>query len=443
MLKYLIQVMQNLLTTAVLLALLFALARLEGKAMPRQGLLAGSGAGILLALIIAILRTSTRLINREYLNIGFLSAAILAALLFYALVWKLFPRKTAMPGNQTAKTEPAAQAGPAALAESTAQAKKTAYLEYAVYGALAAGLLLYALPGIFLYPAEFVLPGESVFSTDFLFKLIGYLAGLLVVGLSGLALYKTGAGLSFKTVRRLTTLGLGVNMINQLAAIVQPLLARRIIPMRQWLFALLKPIINYNDWFLYALLILTLVLPLALWVESLRSGEIGENPAQHRKIKAAARRQRRWCAVVLAGYVLAVLSLTVIQAYSQREVVLSPVEPINIVGQEILIPLENVSDGHLHRYAYTASDGTEVRFIVIQKNAAAYGVGLDACDICGPTGYYERKDQVICKLCDVVMNKSTIGFKGGCNPVPLAYTVRQGQMIILVKNLENEKKRFA
>ncbi len=79
---------------------------------------------------------------------------------------------------------------------------------------------------------------------------------------------------------------------------------------------------------------------------------------------------------------------------------------------------------------------------MIKKNAVTFGVGLDACDICGPTGYYERDDEVICKLCDVVMNKSTIGFKGGCNPVPLAYTLNGGSMVIKTQNLENENKRF-
>jgi uncharacterized membrane protein len=311
-----------------------------------------------------------------------------------------------------------------------------------LYAVLTASLLLYALPDIFLYPTEFVLPGESVFSTDFLFNMIGYLAGLLVVGLSALALYKAGAGLSFKLVRILATAGLAVNMVNQLAAIVQPLLARRIIPMQKWLFEILKPVINHSDWFLYALIALTLVFPLILWIKSLRSGETYQNPAQHRKIRAASRMHRRWCVVILTGYVLSVLSLTVVKAYDQQEIVLSPAEPMNIVGSEIVIPLENVNDGSLHRFAYTASDSIEVRFIVIKKNETAYGVGLDACDICGPTGYYERDDEVVCKLCDVVMNKSTIGFKGGCNPVPLTYTVSGGNMIIQVQNLENEKKRF-
>ena len=83
-----------------------------------------------------------------------------------------------------------------------------------------------------------------------------------------------------------------------------------------------------------------------------------------------------------------------------------------------------------------------VRFIIIRKGETAYGVGLDACDICGPSGYYQRKDQVICKLCDVVMNKSTIGFPGGCNPVPLKFSVGEGNLYIKAADLDAEEKRF-
>jgi uncharacterized membrane protein len=49
---------------------------------------------------------------------------------------------------------------------------------------------------------------------------------------------------------------------------------------------------------------------------------------------------------------------------------------------------------------------------------------------------------VICRLCDVVMNISTIGFKGGCNPVPLAYTLRSGNMVVNTEDLETERNRF-
>ncbi len=417
MLKYLIQVVQNSITTGLLLALLFALSHFGGPHKQKRWLYGGSIAGGAAALLLAVLKSTTGLIHREYWNIGILSVAILVEIGFCLLAWGVLQKKA--PGFHQRAWK-------------------------GLYAVLAALLLLYALPDILLYPTDFLITGESVFSTDFLFKTVGYLGGLAAVGLSGMALYRAGTGVSFGLVRSLLTASLALNMVKQLATVLQFLLARRLIPMSKGLFEFIKISVNYNDFFLYGLMALTVLLPVLLWAKSRRPIQAFANPAQHRKLRAAARRQRRWCVVVVAGYIFLTVCLTVVKAYDQREVVLSPAEPMNIVGDEIVIPLENVGDGHLHRFVYTASNGTEVRFIVIKKNEAnAYGVGLDACDICGPTGYYERGDhEVVCKLCDVVMNISTIGFKGGCNPVPLAYTLKSGQMVIQTQNLENEKKRF-
>lgn len=418
MLKYLIQVVQNSLTTGILLAMLFALSQLGGKQKQKKWLLWGLSAGVAAALLLAVLKSTTVLINREYFNIGILSVAILSEILFCMLLWGVLQKRLPELHER---------------------------IWSVLYAVLAASLLLYALPDIFLYPTEFLMAGQSVFSTDFLYKSIGYLGGLLIVGLSGLALYQAGTGLSFRLVRILLTVGLAVNMVKQIATIAQFLLARRMIPMSKGLFEFIKMSVNYNDWFLYGIMVITILMPVLLWIKSLHPKDSFSNPAQHRRIRAVSRGQRRWCTVVLAGYLLSILCLTVVRAYDEREAVLSPAEPMNVVGSEIVIPLENVGDGHLHRFIYTASNGTEVRFIVIRKsaNTNSYGVGLDACDICGPTGYYERGDhEVVCKLCDVVMNISTIGFKGGCNPVPLSYTIQAGNMVIQTNDLESEKKRF-
>jgi uncharacterized membrane protein len=281
-----------------------------------------------------------------------------------------------------------------------------------------------------------------VFSTDFLFKVIGYLAGLLIALLAALALFRARGGVPDRLLRILLTLCLAINIADQFSTVVQFLLARRIIPMSKGVFAFVKITVNYDNWFLYLILLITLPLPFLLWAINARPRGQWENPARHRKIKAAARRIRRYSALILACYVLSVISLTVVKAYDEREVTLSPAEPMNIEVDRITVPIENIDDGHLHRFAYITSEGTEVRFIVIKKNESAWGVGLDACDICGATGYYERDDEVICKLCDVVMNKSTIGFKGGCNPVPLAYEISGGSMVVRTQDLENEQKRF-
>jgi uncharacterized membrane protein len=307
---------------------------------------------------------------------------------------------------------------------------------------LEAALLFYALPDIFLYPAEFVLADQSIVSTEFLFKFIGFAAGLLLSALVSFGIFKSASALGEKTARNFLFAALAVNMLNQLTVLVQFLLARRIIPMNMDLFSIIVIAVNNSIVFLYALIGIAALVPLVLFVKYASPRLEYKNPAERRKLRAGIRNKRRWAFTAVSGCVSLVLSFTVLRAWNERGVVLSPAEPMTVAGDEIQIPVTQIDDGHLHRFAWNASDETEVRFIVIKKSAAAYGVGLDACDICGNTGYYERKDEVICRLCDVVMNKSTIGFKGGCNPVPLAYSVREGSMIIQLSDLENEKGRF-
>jgi uncharacterized membrane protein len=415
MLQYLIQTIETTLSSAILVALLFVvLYKNGGEArlrMPAIATAAGVGAAAILSFVIH----TTVLINREFLNIGILSVAIAVGLVFILLCFGFLRRKAP-------RFHATAQAASASL--------------------LSAILLFYCLPTVMLYPTQFPLAGESPFSTDVLFKTVGYAAGLLIVFLAASALFRTRRAVPDLLLRILLTAGLAVNITDQFSTVVQFLLARRIIPMSKGVFEFVKITVNYDNWFLYLIMAITLPLPFLLWAANFRPRGRFENPAQHRKLKAAARGIRRQSALILACYMLSVLSLTAVKAYDQREVTLSPAEPMNIAGDIITVPIENIDDGHLHRFAYISSEGIEVRFIVIKKNASAWGVGLDACDICGATGYYERDDDVICKLCDVVMNKQTIGFKGGCNPVPLAYAVADGSMVIQLQDLENEQKRF-
>ena len=126
-----------------------------------------------------------------------------------------------------------------------------------------------------------------------------------------------------------------------------------------------------------------------------------------------------------------------------QEVELSPTEECELRDGACYIPFEQVDDGSLHRFAYTTDSGTAVRFIIIKKpNSQAYGIGLDACDICGETGYYEKNGQVVCNLCDVVMNINTIGFKGGCNPIVIPYDIHDGNIVVPVDGLVEYESEF-
>ncbi|MDR1786269.1 MAG: Fe-S-containing protein [Spirochaetaceae bacterium] len=382
------------------------------------------GAGVLSALVISVLRRTTA-INRGMVNAWALGAAIGSSGMILGSLFHHGPQ-----GQEDGK-------------------HRLPVFLVPLYAAL---LLFYSLPDLFLMPSDFVLAGQAVFSTEFLAKLCGAAAGALAAALAGLGVFRgglvSGGDLRGARLFRLcVALLLLVNTADQAARLTQFLMARRVIPLYRPLFRLVMGAVNNGAVFRFALGGVAALIPAAALVLAAGPGAragLGAslNPAQRRKAKEERRRVLRQSAGCLALFCLVFLSLTALKAWDERGAALSPPEPMTVLGAEILVPVERFEDGRLHRFAWNASDGTEVRFIVIKKSPSAYGVGLDACDICGNTGYYERRDGVVCRLCDVVMNKSTIGFKGGCNPVPLAYRIREGAMVVALSDLESEKGRF-
>ncbi|WP_406676789.1 Fe-S-containing protein [Neomoorella carbonis] len=307
---------------------------------------------------------------------------------------------------------------------------------------VAATVLLHRAPEIFLFSIRVLTSSSALFSSEFIFKLAGILLGASLALMAGLAVLRVAPALPESILLTVTTAGFLVVMGEQAVIVIQVLLVRGLIPMSQWLLGMMIPLINYQDWFFYFLMATVASLPVFLFLQRQPLEAKGLNPAERRKIRAALRAQWRWGGAAALTLALAVFLAVAGKVYASAEGKLFPAQPVTVDKGEIKIPLETVDDGRLHRFAYTAQDGTEVRFIVIKKGGSAYGVGLDACDICGPTGYYQRKGQVVCKRCDVVINTPTVGYKGGCNPIPFEYRIASGQLVIQAAVLEKEKERF-
>ena len=183
-------------------------------------------------------------------------------------------------------------------------------------------------------------------------------------------------------------------------------------------------------------MLIMIAIPVILYKQNIKVNEDYSNRAQLRKIKYSMKNKRHWAIFFLVVLFINTFSLTVGKAYANKEQALSPPEDYQTENGMIVIPLSSLEDMHLHRYLYKAKDGAQMRFFCIKKSGGTYGVVLDACEICGPSGYFERGDDVICKLCDVVMNRGTIGFKGGCNPIPFPYIVHDKKIKIAPKDLD-------
>lgn len=299
-------------------------------------------------------------------------------------------------------------------------------------------------PQVYALSKEFVAFGEDSFGTQSLIRLGGYLLGFLIIILMGLSTYKVNIRLEKNLSKIFSILIIMITSFDFVLRGVAALARLRILKAKNpFVFTMM---IWEDKSLAYILAMFSIIIAFFSLLLFLNSSKIlGEfkNKAMLRKEKARLIKNKRWANSLVFFTILSLFSVTFLHSYINKPVELSPPEHYIHDETSIIIPLSDVEDGHLHRFSYIADGGNDVRFIIVKKpKGGSYGVGLDACDICGLAGYYERDDEVVCKRCDVVMNKSTIGFKGGCNPVPFEYEIKDKKIIIEKATLEREKDRF-
>ena len=303
--------------------------------------------------------------------------------------------------------------------------------------------LFYSMRQIFDLTGDFIYFGENTISTQALFRMTGFSLGILISALLFFSIYSISVRMSKRRFFVFLNVSLFINTVFALCRGISSLNRMNLLPINKFVFEIMIFEDKYKRHFTYATLFVAVIFAGIMFFESLKIKGNFQNNAIRRKEKARFKKNRRWAYSILCSSAFIIFTLTYLNYYDTKEVPLTPPGEYEDAGDLILIPLDKVNDGHLHRFSYKTSDGIDVRFIVVKKSQGnAYGLGLDACEICGIAGYYERGNEVICKRCDVVMNKATIGFHGGCNPIPFPYEIKNAKIIIEKKTLEAEKKRF-
>ena len=319
--------------------------------------------------------------------------------------------------------------------------------------ALSAIWIFYSLPSAIAYPFIFNTMGNGYLSWYYIQRVLGWLIAYLILYvyarlLSHVARLMRRQGLVQFVLLSSLLANAGycacrffIPWVNRAKWLSWPIAFDR--HRHGWAMAMVKFSSRHAMTFLWLVAALVLILIVVFYAENRKIIDPYENPAQLRKLKARGKKRRRAARCLLLFLAMIVVSLTAIKSYDTREVTLSAPETFTVMEDKILVPIDTVSDGHLHRFEYKTDNDINVRWIVVKKpGSAAYGVGLDACEVCGNAGYYERNGQVICKRCDVVMNTNTIGFKGGCNPIPLSYEVEEGNLSFRIEDLVAGEKEF-
>ncbi len=170
-------------------------------------------------------------------------------------------------------------------------------------------------------------------------------------------------------------------------------------------------------------------------------------PAERRKAEWTAKREQMWMSAVIGTSFVFIFLSTAEFIYARSSTALSPTSPVTLVGDQVTVPTADINDDQLHRYGVHVDDvngsGAEVRFLLYKKPDGNIVSVADACQICGPVGFYIGREGITCKMCSSPLVPGSMGQPGGCNPIPLKSTIAGGQVTIAAADLRALEKVFA
>lgn len=393
----------------------------EGRDKPLSARwrLYGLSFGTVAALIFAILRASVVINQRNFINMPALCVAVPFDIAAIAAVIR------------SSKTVENWREHPLAM-----------HISNAIGACALAFTVFYALPDVILQLTIFVDSSTPPFTSDMLLRALGFVLGAaaaICISLMVRSLQATSNAISFKIA---IVLSMIILLIQHVTSLLQIMQGSILLYIDDFSFNVLVWLINNNPLMIMAQISVFLIPAVASLVIGFKTAVVGENAAEIRTKRAFKRKSRKSALAALLAAVTVILTLTAGVSIMNIKPTLTPPEPYELHDGVATINFVQISDGHLHRFQYKAKDGTVMRFIIIKKNGGAYGVGLDACENCGDAGYYEKDGKIICRKCDVAINLATIGFKGGCNPIPFPYKAGHGKITIHTADLDVLSSHF-
>jgi FTR1 family protein len=318
---------------------------------------------------------------------------------------------------------------------------------FASRGGVGAGLGL----GLFVYlmvvreGAELVLILRAVeLSTEGLEVWIGTALGLALAVAVGAFFFQGTLKVSLGKFFSATSIILTVVAVQLAVTGLHELSESQWIPSSRAEMAWIGPIVN-NDVFFYAVILgVAALLVLREWGKPPAAAAGGANAAEpevattdaaRRRQLYERRSQRRWTFAAAFTFVAVILLLAADFVYARVAETPPPAELLTVTDGQVRVPTAEVSDGNLHMFRLDAA-GTEIRFLVVRQ-PTGWGVALDACRICGRSGYRQDGSNVLCRNCGSAIYIPTIGQAGGCNPVGLPSRVEGADIVVDVPALAN------
>jgi high-affinity iron transporter len=279
-----------------------------------------------------------------------------------------------------------------------------------------------------------ILSAVTLNSTELL-SFTGTLLGIAVAVVFGVLFIRGSVKINLQRFFRVTTVILYFVAFQLIVSGLHELSENGVLPSSTAEMRLIGPIVRNDLFFFVTMLALA---GLMMLMEYKRRAPVAlsatATAADKRRAEWSQRREKMWMtAVVSTSFVFIFLS-TAEFIYAKSSTALSPTAAVTLVGSQVTLPTADVNDGQLH-----LDDGkggnVEIRFLLFRKPDGTIVSVADACQICGPVGFYIGDQGITCKMCASPLNAASMGQKGGCNPIPLKSSVGGGQVVIQAADL--------
>lgn len=269
----------------------------------------------------------------------------------------------------------------------------------------------------------------------------GALLGIGLAVVFGVSFVRGTIRVNLKQFFRMTTVILMVVVAQLAISGLHELSESQILPSSSREMALIGPIVKNDVFFFVTILALAAAMILLQWLGRRAPKRDNLEGAALRKARWTARRDKLWMVASCTASCVFIVLITAEFIYAQSQTALSVPKPVSFENAAVRIPVATVSDGELHRFV-VEDQGVNVRFIIMAKPDRTLAVALDACQICGTQGYYQKGHEVICRNCGSDIVISSIGTPGGCNPIPLEFHIDGDTVVINENAFEYGVKKF-
>ncbi len=118
--------------------------------------------------------------------------------------------------------------------------------------------------------------------------------------------------------------------------------------------------------------------------------------------------------------------------------------PTSTNSSFVSFPASMFDDGKARHFEHVDGKHT-IKYFILKSSDGVIRAAFDACDVCWPAGkgYYQEGDHMVCRNCGRRFASVRINeVKGGCNPAPLNRDVKNGQLVIQIKDVQEGRQYF-